>query len=154
VRIDFKHPTRTGATYTDISRDTFIARLAALVPPPNFNLVRYYGVFANRHKLRPRITPTPPSEPQQLPLFELRGGLDLPCVGVAGRVGAAPSGRVSWAKLLARVFKLDMTVCSRCGGPLRVREAVLTPDKIALHLHGARAPPHPAPPGQRPLFAG
>ena len=45
VRVYFKQPTKRGSTFTDISRDTFLARLAALVPPPHFNLVRYYGVF-------------------------------------------------------------------------------------------------------------
>jgi hypothetical protein len=31
--------------------------------------------------------------------------------------------------------------------------AVLDPDDIAAHLHGARAPPRPAPPGQLPLLS-
>lgn len=33
----------------------FIARLCALVSPPGFHMTRYFGVFANRHHLRPRI---------------------------------------------------------------------------------------------------
>ncbi|MGB1013801.1 MAG: transposase [Nannocystaceae bacterium] len=50
VRIYFKQPTRQGATFTDISTDTFLARLAALVPPPRFHLVRCY-VLANRQSV-------------------------------------------------------------------------------------------------------
>lgn len=57
VRINFKAPMRGGRMYTDISRDTFLARLAALVPPPRFNLVKYYGVFASQHRLREAVAP-------------------------------------------------------------------------------------------------
>jgi hypothetical protein len=35
---------------------------------------------------------------------------------------------------------------------MRVLEVVSNPDAIARILHGARAPPAPAPPGQIPLI--
>jgi len=35
----------------------FIARLAALVPPPRVHLTRYHGVFAANAALRAAITP-------------------------------------------------------------------------------------------------
>jgi hypothetical protein len=53
--------------------------------------------------------------------------------------------------LLARVFALDATTCP-CGGLLKIVAAVLDPDAIALHLHGARAPPRAAPPEQLSLL--
>jgi hypothetical protein len=59
-----------------------------------------------------------------------------------------PPTRLSWMKLLARVFRIDISVCSRCGGPMRIVRAVTDPDAIAAELHGARAPPRPPPPGQ------
>ena len=58
----------------------------------------------------------------------------------------------SWAKLLARVFALDITRCRTCGGRMRVLEVVSDPDAIARILHGARAPPAPPPLGQVLLF--
>ncbi|MCP5069400.1 MAG: hypothetical protein GY946_22775 [bacterium] len=63
----------------------------------------------------------------------------------------APS-RIGWATLLARVFQVDVTVCRRCGGPMRVLRAVTLPDEIAAELHGARAPPRSPPPGQLELL--
>ena len=63
----------------------------------------------------------------------------------------APS-RIGWAKLLARVFRIDVSVCPACQGPMRVVEAVTDPNRIAALLHGARAPPRPSPPGQLVLF--
>ena len=38
----------------------FLGRLAILVPPPYFPLVRYHGVFAARSSWRARVTPKPP----------------------------------------------------------------------------------------------
>ena len=61
--------------------------------------------------------------------------------------------RIGWAKLLARVFALDITRCRKCGGRMRVLEVVSDADAIARILHGARAPPPPPPLGQVLLFA-
>ena len=60
MRVLFKAAWRSGAAHTDMSADKFLARLCALVPPPGFHMTRYFGVFANRHHLRPRIiAPSP-----------------------------------------------------------------------------------------------
>jgi hypothetical protein len=67
--------------------------------------------------------------------------------------GAAPkkptkprgAGRTSWAKLLARVFKVDVTVCPTCGGPMKIVAFITDPDEVAEQLGGTgmapRAPP-------------
>jgi hypothetical protein len=39
--------------------------------------------------------------------------------------------RIAWAKLLARVFALDITRCRKCGGRMRVLEVVSDADAIA-----------------------
>jgi hypothetical protein len=160
VRIHFKQPSRTGATFTQVSRDTFLARLCALVPPPGFHMVRYYGVLAGRHALRDAVAPRSHHgvhDPVQLPLFVVRGNLEL-----AAATRADPSAssrhkspsRLSWARLLARVFAIDVQRCRLCAGPMRIVRAVTDPDHIAALLHGARAPPRPTPPGQVELFGG
>jgi hypothetical protein len=41
----------------------FLARLAALIPPPRFPLVRFAGVLAPRSKWRARVVPQPPPTP-------------------------------------------------------------------------------------------
>jgi hypothetical protein len=43
-------------------------------------------------------------------------------------------------KLLARVFPIDVSVCSLCGGPMRIVRAVTDPDAIAAELHGRTDP--------------
>jgi hypothetical protein len=144
--VSFKAPWRSGTAHADMDAHQFLARLCALVPPPGFHMTRYYGVFASHHRLRERVIPKPaaPPPPPQLALdFALAD--DSP--------SSSPSSsprprRIAWAKLLARIFALDITRCRKCGGRMRVLEVVSDPDAIARILHGARAPPAPPPPGQ------
>jgi hypothetical protein len=61
--------------------------------------------------------------------------------------------RLRWAKLLKRVFNLDLEHCPNCGGELKVIAAILerpAVEKILNHLGlQARAPPRAAARGQR-----
>jgi hypothetical protein len=52
-----KTPYRDGTTDIVLEPLDFIARLAALVPPPRMHLTRYHGVFAPHAALRAAITP-------------------------------------------------------------------------------------------------
>ena len=51
---------RRGSTHRVMTPVEFLARLAILVPPPYFPLVRYHGVFAARSSWRALVTPKPP----------------------------------------------------------------------------------------------
>jgi len=142
VRVSFKAPWRSGTAHADMDAHQFLARLCALVPPPGFHMTRYYGVFASHHRLREGVIPRPaaPPPPPQLALdFALAD--DSPASSPRPR-------RIAWAKLLARVFALDITRCRKCGGRMRVLEVVSDADAIARILHGARASPAPPPTGQ------
>jgi hypothetical protein len=55
-----KRPSPTGQTHLVMAPVAFLRRLAALVPPPRANLVRYFGVFAPNARVRPRVVPVPP----------------------------------------------------------------------------------------------
>ena len=138
VRVSFKAPWRSGTAHADMDPHQFLARLCALVPPPGFHMTRYYGVFASHHRLREHVIPKPavPPPPPQLALdFALAD--DSP----ASSPSSSPwPRRIAWAKLLARVFAIDITRCRKCGGRMRVLEVVSDADAIARILHGARAP--------------
>ena len=60
--------------------------------------------------------------------------------------------RLSWAKLLKRVFDLDLEHCPNCGGELKIIAAILEQpviEKILMHLGlEARAPPRAPARGQ------
>jgi len=158
VRVHFKKPNRFGATYAQMSPHTFLARLCALVPPPRAHTVLYYGVLSARHALRSAVVPcaeAPAPKPKQLALFVPCGHLQLPGTTTLLEPqlrDAAPS-RLPWMTLLARVFRIDISVCSRCRGPMRVTRALTTPQDIAAELHGARPPPRAPVSGQLLLFS-
>jgi len=52
-------PNAAGATCLVLTPTDLLRRLAALVPAPYSNMVRYHGVFANRSRWRARL-PAPP----------------------------------------------------------------------------------------------
>jgi hypothetical protein len=52
---------RRGSTHRVMTPMEFMARLAILVPPPFFPLVRFHGVFAARSSWRAFVTPKPPA---------------------------------------------------------------------------------------------
>jgi hypothetical protein len=70
----------------------------------------------------------------------------------AARAATAPvSRRWPWARLLRRVFALDVLVCDRCAGPRRILGAVTEPEAVrrlpgALGLAAQPPPGQPAPP--------
>jgi len=57
---------RKGRTHRIMTPMEFMARLAALVPPPKIPLVRYHGVFASRSSWRALVTPKPPAHAAKL----------------------------------------------------------------------------------------
>jgi len=52
VRYRLKTPYRDGTTHIALEPVDFMARLAALVPPPRVHLTRFHGVFAPHAALR------------------------------------------------------------------------------------------------------
>ena len=54
-----------------------------------------------------------------------------------------PTAPLTWAQRLKRVFEIDITLCPRCGGQLRVIADITDPElirQILDHLN-SRAPP-------------
>ena len=105
-----KTPWRDGTTHLVLSPSELIEKLAALIPPPRLNLVRYHGVFAPNAADRAQIVAGPEADPEG----RVEGAEPVP----AGRPPRRPC-RLSWAQLLARVFQMAVTVCPACGGHLQ-----------------------------------
>jgi hypothetical protein len=55
-----RHPLGPGQTHRVLTPRELIARLAALVPPPHYPLVRYAGVLAGNSPWREFVVPRPP----------------------------------------------------------------------------------------------
>ena len=117
----------------------FLQRLAALVPRPRLNLIRYHGVLAPNAKLRALIVPkgkTPTSaEPNQSNTEQ----------------NTPAASRMSWARLLKRVFAIEIEICPDCQGRLKILAAIESPDAIEkiLTCLGLPAQPPPIAPATR-----
>jgi hypothetical protein len=127
----FTHPWSDGTTGIRLSPMELLEKLAALVPLPRVHLVRYGGCLAPHSHLRGAIIPTPRQQ------------------GVDEEETDTGSPRWDWARLLKRVFALDMARCPFCQqGVLRIIAAITQGEvirKILRHLKLAADPPLIAP---------
>lgn len=135
----FKKPWDDGTTALKLTPMELMERLVALVPRPRVHLTRYHGVLGPHYKHRKQIVPRPPElkvvgqdqdsiDPKQLELKKKK---------------------IPWARLLARVFNIDVETCSKCGGKMKIIAAIEDPRvirKILEHMGLATKPPplHPA----------
>ena len=140
VVLPLKSAYQDGTTHIVMSPLEFLQRLAALVPRPRLPLIRFHGVLAPHAKLRAAIVPAPAENESGQP---------------ANHVHAHPlPARLSWARLLKRVFDIDLEHCTACGA-LKIIAAIEEPPvmvRILAHLGlPTRAPPR-APARRAGLF--
>jgi hypothetical protein len=127
----FTKPWADGTTGVKLSPLELLKKLVAIVPLPRVHLVRYAGCLAPHSELRGAIMPTPRQQ------------------GIGEDEANTGTPRWNWARLLGRVFALDMATCPFCRrGSLRImatitHEAVIT--RILRHLNLASVPPPIAP---------
>lgn len=62
VALELKSPWKDGTRWISMSADTFLERLASLVPRPRTNQVLYRGVLAPHSARRPHVVPQPDDE--------------------------------------------------------------------------------------------
>jgi hypothetical protein len=122
----------------------FLARLASLVPSPRVNLTRFHGVFAANHRLRPQVVPA--KRPRE--------AVAPPAAGAGEKASLPRHVALTWAQRLARVFKIDVTVCERCGGAVKIIACIHRPlvvARILEHVERANSPKLTLPPARAPL---
>jgi hypothetical protein len=123
----FTHPWSDGTTGIRLSPVELLEKLAALVPLPHVHLVRYGGCLAPHSHLRGAILPTPRQQ-----------GVD------AERDARSPCW--NWARLLQRVFALDMVHCPWCQcGTLRLIAVITQGEVIRKILHHLKLSADPPP---------
>lgn len=117
-------------------------RLVALVPRPRVHLTRYHGVLGPHYKHRKQIVPKPS---------------ELKVVGqeqdnIVPKQLELKKKNIPWARLLARVFGIDVETCSKCGGRMKIIAAIEDPKvirKILDHM-GLDTKPPPLYPARGP----
>ena len=112
---------RNGTTHIVLDPLDFLSRLASLIPRPRVHLIRFHGVFAPHFKCRSLIVPQPS-------LFEKTSHKEKK---------KPKSYSMGWAKMLKRVFDIDIQTCLKCGGQIKIISAILNPQvikRILAHL--------------------
>ena len=135
-----------GTTHVIYEPMELMERLAALVPPPRFNITRYFGVLAPASTFRPLIVPK--DKTSIAPTHSgCRPRVESPKTDSAktnAKRGRQPRN-YSWAQLMMRVFEFDVLSCPRCGGRMRILCAINSPTAIQKILAclglPTRAPP-------------
>src|SRR5215510_7325362 len=124
----FPHPWSDGTMGIRLSPMELVEKLAALVPLPRMHLVRYGGGLAPHSHLREAIIPTPRQQ------------------GMTDEERDTASPRWSWARLLKRVFALDMARCPFCQqGTLRIIAAITHGEVIRTILQPLKLAVDPPP---------
>lgn len=175
VRIHLKRPFADGTFAVDMDELAMVARLAAMVPPPWQNQVRYAGVLAPASRWRKRIVPAQTQQQgTDAATAPARDGAHkpTPCPPGATRPTPMPPAPPSpapaipqgtgcrywpWAFLKKHTFGDEATNCSRCRGHLRLRALLRDQQSIASFLGKLGLPttvPVPAPARGPPYFAG
>ncbi len=67
VALELKSPWKDGTRWISMSADTFLERLASLVPRPRTNQVLYRGVLAAHSARRPHVVPQPDDDERHRP---------------------------------------------------------------------------------------
>ncbi len=136
-----KKPYSDGTTHIVMTQLELLERLAALVPRPRVHLTRFAGVFAPHYKHRALVVPKPKvclPEPQ----------LEDQNEGPPPKPHTHKKSNFTWARLLKRVFDIDVETCSRCGGKIKIIASIEDPrviKKILTHLGLPSQPPMPWP---------
>ena len=114
---------RNGTTHIVLSPLDLLSRLASLVPRPRVHLIRFHGVFAPHFKYRSLVIPAPSDETNKTSRTEQKK--------------AKKSYSMVWAKMLKRVFDIDIQICSKCGGQIKIISSIQDPKvikRILSHL--------------------
>jgi len=140
VRYQLKTPWKNGSTHVEFEPIDFIAKLAALVPPPRAHLTRFHGIFAPNASLRAQLTPAGRGRRPANDAESAQASSD-------DRTPAERRRSMTWAQRLKRVFNIDVTTCVHCGGAVRILASIEEPAAIRAILahfakHGALEEAH------------
>ena len=136
IQYELKKAWRNGVTHVVLSPLELIEKLCALVPLPNLHLVRYCGVLAPNAKFRKQVIPGfTRAELKQKEKDKQNVSNETPSL----------FKKSSWAKLLSRVFQIDIATCKHCKSEMILISAIKDPIVIKKILDHCGLNPIPPP---------
>lgn len=132
IDYELKTPWSDGTKSVMFEAREFLEKLIGLIPLPRLHLVRYGGIFASHHKYRKMILLKPDIKKGQkivrLPSTEPR-----------------KVKNTSWARLLARIFHVDIGRCPNCQSDMIIIGAITDSSSISRYLRHLGLATHPPP---------
>ena len=104
----------------------FMRRWTLLMPPPNKNLIRYYGALAPRSPLRPVLVAKAEKHAERLALRE--------------KTAKLKKKANSWAACLARVFEVFPLICPKCNLEMKPVAVILNDKELVRLLNHLNLP--------------
>ena len=116
------------------------------MPWPRLHLIRFHGVLAPNARLRARVVP----QGHGPNVAEVAGqASEAAAAGGEAETVAARPHRIGWARLLKRVFDIDLQHCPHCGaGELKIIATILERPAIEKILTHLGIDPQPPPRGR------
>jgi hypothetical protein len=130
VVYSLKKPYSDGTTHIVMTQLELLEKIAAIIPRPKIHLTRYHGVLGPHYKHRKMVVPKQPLVNEVMQTQE--------------QAEPVSKARITWARLLKRVFNIDVEICADCGGKAKVIAAIEDPvviRKILAHLGLPTKPP-------------
>jgi len=124
-RFKLKSSWSDGTSYIILSGHELLEKLSSIVPPPRSHTTRYHGILAPNSELRAKVVPAKSNgnEPSE-----------------ERKKSGSTKYRLTWAALLARVFKFQVDVCPECGGRMRIIAFITDPASVGRYLRGEGLP--------------
>ena len=132
---DMKRSLPDGRSRLVMTGVELLKKLVPLIPPTYANLTRFHGVFAPTSRLRSVVVPPPPVAVRAEPVAKTEPR--VPPSTTPSKPLQRSTYRLDWAALLKRVFAVDVMVCARCDGPMKVIALLEEPavvKRILAHL--------------------
>ncbi len=140
-----KRKWRDGTTHVVFQPLELVEKLAAMVPPPRVHLVRYYGVLGPRAAARHKIVGVRRRKQRRD-----TNSADHDTAGCAHAAGRW----TPWAKLMHRVFAVDVLECPKCGGKMKILATIHPPEATSAILDSLGLAPRAPPSSSMRALAG
>ena len=127
VRIVLKRAFGDGTAAVEMDPLSLLCRLATSVPPPRFHTVKYAGVLAPASPWRSRVAP---------PRAHGETALATEATEPPPKAPKRACTYRPWAELLKRTFGVDVLVCPKCQGPMKLVAILTDPRSVARYLSG------------------
>ena len=135
-----------GENFKVYNGEDFVSALSQHIPPARVHLVRYYGLYSSRTKgIWEDIPNVVRLAPEGFSKKQEEHDTDEVADDTEVQDVKGSAKRSAWARLIKKVYGIDVLICKKCGSEMRIVAFIMKPvqiDRIMQYLiKQGRAPP-------------